>query len=78
MNSLTDLDLIAKLSEASQAGVDIKMIVRGICCILPGLEGYTDHIEIHSVVGRFLEHGTHLHLRHRRIVRSVHRFRRFH
>lgn len=57
MNSLTDLDLIAKLSEASQAGVDIKMIVRGICCILPGLEGYTDHIEIHSVVGRFLEHG---------------------
>lgn len=57
MNSITDLDLIAKLAEASQGGVQIRMIVRGITCILPGLEGYTDHIEIHSIVGRFLEHG---------------------
>lgn len=57
MNSLTDLDIIAKLAEASSAGVKIRMIVRGICCLLPGLEGYTDNIEIHQIVGRFLEHG---------------------
>lgn len=57
MNSLTDLELIQKLSEASNAGVKIRMIIRGICCLLPGLPGYTENIEIHSVVGRFLEHG---------------------
>lgn len=57
MNSLTDLELIAKLAEASQAGVEIRMIIRGICCILPGLKNYTENIEIHSIVGRFLEHG---------------------
>lgn len=57
MNSVTDLDLIVKIAQASQAGVEIRMIVRGICCLLPGLPGYTDHVEIHSIVGRFLEHG---------------------
>lgn len=57
MNSVTDLDIITKLSQASQAGVKIRMIVRGICCILPGLKGYTENIEIHQIVGRYLEHG---------------------
>lgn len=56
MNSLTDLDIIKKLQEASAAGVKIKMVIRGICCILPNLKGYTENIEIYSIVGRFLEH----------------------
>ena len=56
MNSLTDLDIIKKLQEASAAGVKIKMVIRGICCILPNLKGFTDNIEIYSIVGRFLEH----------------------
>lgn len=56
MNSLTDRQLIDALKEASQVGVKIKMIIRGICCILPGIEGKTDNIEVISVVGRFLEH----------------------
>ena len=56
MNSLTDRQLIDALARASQAGVKIKMIIRGICCILPGIEGKTDNIEVINVVGRFLEH----------------------
>lgn len=56
VNSITDLDVINHLSLASQAGCKVKMIVRGICCILPNVLGYTDNIEIHSIVGRFLEH----------------------
>ncbi|MCL2864963.1 MAG: polyphosphate kinase 1 [Lachnospiraceae bacterium] len=56
MNSLTDIDFMDKIEEASIAGVKINLIVRGICCILPGLEGKTDHITVTSIVGRFLEH----------------------
>jgi polyphosphate kinase len=56
MNSITDIEIIKKLSEASCAGVRIEMIVRGICCILPGVEGKTENITITSIVGRFLEH----------------------
>ena len=56
MNSLTDVDFIKKVSEASCAGVEIDLIVRGICCILPGVKGYTDNVRVMSVVGRYLEH----------------------
>ena len=56
MNSMTDMDIMKRLVEASQAGVKITMVIRGICCLLPELEGYTDNIWIISIVGRFLEH----------------------
>ena len=56
MNSVTDTDFIEKISEASRAGVRIDLIVRGICCILPGVPGYTDNLRVMSVVGRYLEH----------------------
>ncbi|HEZ7986093.1 MAG TPA: polyphosphate kinase 1 [Ruminococcus sp.] len=56
INSLSDNAIIEKLVEASQAGVKIELIVRGICCLIAGVEGYTDNITVRSIVGRFLEH----------------------
>lgn len=56
MNSLTDMDFIRKVSEASCAGVKVELIVRGICCILPGIEGKTENLSVISIVGRYLEH----------------------
>ena len=56
MNSVTDMDFIRKTAQASQAGGKVQLIVRGICCIFPGIPGKTDNLHVTSIVGRFLEH----------------------
>ena len=56
VNSISDKGLMDKIAEASQAGVKIELCVRGICCLRPGVEGYTDNVRIVSIVGRYLEH----------------------
>ena len=56
INSLNDSAIIGKLVEASQAGVKVELIVRGLCCLIAGVQGYTENISVRSVVGRFLEH----------------------
>jgi polyphosphate kinase len=56
INSLSDKKIILKLAEASQNGVKVDLVIRGICCMVSGVKGLTDNITIHSVVGRYLEH----------------------
>jgi len=56
MNSLADEQMIAKLYQASNAGVKIRLIVRGMCCLIPGMKGYSENIDVISIVDKYLEH----------------------
>jgi polyphosphate kinase len=56
MNQLEDKEIALLLTQASQAGVPVDLIVRGLCCLAPGVAGLTEHVRIRSIVGRFLEH----------------------